>query len=192
MLSKLQEQDIWAGLNSCLQRVWVSGLRKCSPDGTKCSFEACFEGGCPNFKNKTFELDSIHVFKGYGPVPDTHRHPTASIPPYIFVAWTVSFWDKSGRELHRIDHSCMALRPFWSFLNFLIIFWRETGTRVWTPKVIVPSGGEEFSPMKNRKRGHWPEKKGANPSETFHRFKMAPNEVEKWPLVTFQSVPPLK
>ena len=53
-LSKLQEQDIWAGLHSCVERVWVSGLRKCSPDAAKCSFEAYFKGGCPNFKNKTF------------------------------------------------------------------------------------------------------------------------------------------
>ena len=30
--------------HSCVQRVWVTRLHKCSPDESKCSFEACFEG----------------------------------------------------------------------------------------------------------------------------------------------------
>ena len=44
MICYHHSHDIWAGLNSCVQRVWVTRLRKCSPDESKCSFEACFEG----------------------------------------------------------------------------------------------------------------------------------------------------
>ena len=44
MICYHHRHDIWAGLNSCVQRVWVTRLRKCSPDESKCSFEACFEG----------------------------------------------------------------------------------------------------------------------------------------------------
>ena len=39
MICYHHRHDIWAG-----QRVWVTRLRKCSPDESKCSFEACFEG----------------------------------------------------------------------------------------------------------------------------------------------------